>query len=91
MGPPVLLPPPDGRCAADFFKNPSPRLGLNQRPLGPVARTLITAPTRQLHRRMLERIARQKLLCVLRRKWTEWSKRTGYTGECLHPFDYLIT
>jgi hypothetical protein len=42
--------PSEGRCAADFYrlKNPSPRLGLNLRPLGPVASTLIATPPRRL-------------------------------------------
>jgi hypothetical protein len=31
------------------FKNLSPRLGLNQRPLGPVPSTLTTTPQRRLH------------------------------------------
>jgi hypothetical protein len=41
---------PRGRCAADFIalQNPSPRPGLNPRPVGPVASTLTTTPPRCL-------------------------------------------
>jgi hypothetical protein len=39
---------PRGRSAVDFYrlKNPSPWLGLNPQPLGPVASTLTTTPPR---------------------------------------------
>jgi hypothetical protein len=41
--------PSEGRCAADFIAltNPSPRPGLNPRPLGPVASTPTTTPPRR--------------------------------------------
>jgi hypothetical protein len=48
MGPLALLPIQSMVCLRTFIahKNPSPRLGLNLRPLGPVASTLTTTPPR---------------------------------------------
>jgi hypothetical protein len=49
MGPSHFTSHPRGRCAAGFItlKNPSPWLGSNPQPLGPVASTLTTTPPRQ--------------------------------------------
>jgi hypothetical protein len=52
MGPPALLPIRRKVCCGPFIaiKNPSPRPGLNPRPVGPVASTLTTTPPRGLDR-----------------------------------------
>jgi hypothetical protein len=50
MGTPALLPVRRKVCCGFLspLKNPSPRPGLNPRPLGPVASTLTTTPPRRL-------------------------------------------
>jgi hypothetical protein len=50
MGPPALLPIREEGVLQIFIalKNPSPRPGLNPRPLGPVVSTLTTTPPRRL-------------------------------------------
>jgi hypothetical protein len=69
MGPSRFTSHPRGRCAADFYrpkKNPSPWPGSNPQPLGPVASTLTTTPTRRtIHCQLKGRQQFSLFSCIL--------------------------